>query len=42
MGQNPSLECVFHEFVDYKRSSILIKLLDQQVKTVVENSLIEI
>ena len=42
MGQNPSLDCIFHEFINYKRSSILIKLLDQHVKTVVENSLIEI
>lgn len=41
-GKNLSLDCVFDEFIDFKRSSILIKLLNQQFKTVVENSLIEI
>jgi transcriptional antiterminator RfaH len=41
-GQNLTLDCVFDEFIDFKRSSILVKLLNQQFKIVVENSLIEI
>ena len=41
-GQKLTLDGVFDEFIDFKRSSILVKLLNQQFKIVVENSLIEI